>query len=81
MSGTKHHRDHFRLGPVTDGYSGRLEGKDTSDQERVYHYAQLRTAVKHLMPENARLKKQIEALRKENAILQKRLASRSAVKP
>lgn len=76
MSGTKHHRDHLRQGPDVDGYSRRLEEKDKSDQERSYHYAQLRTAMKHLVPENARLKKEIEVLKKTVAALQRKLAER-----
>lgn len=68
---TKHHPGTI-LERVVNAHSKKLAIKDTQP-ERQYHYAQLRTAMKHLMPENARLKAEVEILRKENALLKREL--------
>lgn len=57
---------------VVNPYSKKVATRD-NEPERQYHYAQLRTAMKHLMPENARLKVEVEKLRQENSLMKKEL--------
>lgn len=57
---------------IVNPYSKKVATRD-NEPERQYNYAQLRTAMKHLMPENARLKAEVKRLKQENALLQKRL--------
>lgn len=57
---------------LVNPYSKKVATRDNTP-ERQHNYAQLRTAMKHLMPENERLKAEIKRLKQENSILQKRL--------
>lgn len=68
----KHHPGTI-LEKAVNPYSKKVAMRD-NEPERQYDYAQLRTAMKHLMPENARLKAEVKRLKQENAILQKRLS-------
>jgi predicted nuclease with TOPRIM domain len=68
---TKHHPGTI-LERTVNSYSKKVAARD-NEPERQYDYAQLRTAMKHLMPENSRLKAEVKRLKQENALLQKRL--------
>lgn len=57
---------------IVNPYSKHVATRD-NEPERQYHYAQLRTAMKHLMPENARLKAEVKKLGEENILLKKEL--------